>query len=62
MSGRGEIRPARPEEAPRLSEVALRAKASWGYQEAFLEAVRDQLTFTAEEVDLGPIFVLGSKA
>jgi GNAT superfamily N-acetyltransferase len=53
-----EIRPARPEEAPQLTEVALCSKASWGYNDAFLEAVRDELTFTAEDLDLSPIFVL----
>jgi GNAT superfamily N-acetyltransferase len=45
-------------EGARLTEVALRSKASWGYSDAFLEAVRDELTFTAEDLDLGPIFVL----
>jgi GNAT superfamily N-acetyltransferase len=36
----------------------MRSKASWGYEAAFLEAVRDELTFTAEDLGLGPIFVL----
>jgi hypothetical protein len=53
-----DIRPARREEAPRLTEVALRSKASWGYDDSFLEAVREELTFTAADFDLGPIVVL----
>jgi GNAT superfamily N-acetyltransferase len=35
------IRPAQPEEATRLTEVAMRSKASWGYHEPFIEAARD---------------------
>jgi hypothetical protein len=58
MADSFDIRPARPEEAPQLTEVALCSKASWGYEAAFLEAVRDELTFTAEDLGLGPIFVL----
>ncbi|AUY51672.1 GNAT family N-acetyltransferase [Streptomyces sp. CB01881] len=38
------IRPARPDEAERLTELALRSKAYWGYDEAFLEACREELT------------------
>ena len=53
-----ELRAARPEEARLLSELAQRSKASWGYDDAFLDAVREQLTFTAEDFDTGHIFVL----
>ena len=38
------LRPARPEEAAAISELALRSKAHWGYDEAFLAACRDDLT------------------
>ena len=41
------IRPARPEEAAALSDLALRAKAHWGYDNAFLKACRAELTVTA---------------
>lgn len=44
------IRPARPDEAAALSALALRAKAHWGYDAAFLAACRDDLTLTAEEI------------
>jgi len=46
------IRPARPDEASSLSALALRSKAHWGYDEAFLEACREELTIRAE--DLAP--------
>jgi len=58
MPSRVEIRPARPEEAPHLTEVVLRSKASWGYDDAFLAAVGEELTITAEDFDRGPIFAL----
>ncbi|GAB2821133.1 GNAT family N-acetyltransferase [Lentzea nigeriaca] len=44
------LRRARPEEAGVLSEVAQAAKAHWGYDEAFLEAVREELTYSPDEV------------
>jgi GNAT superfamily N-acetyltransferase len=44
------IRPARAEEAVLLGPLALRAKAHWGYDEAFLAAYRDELVVTEEDV------------
>ena len=38
------VRPARPEECAALSELCLRSKGWWGYDAAFLEACRDELT------------------
>lgn len=38
------IRAARPDEAAQLSALALRSKAHWGYDAAFLEASREELT------------------
>jgi GNAT superfamily N-acetyltransferase len=46
------IRPARPDECAELSALALRSKAFWGYDEAFLEACREELTVRPEL--LGP--------
>ncbi len=37
------FRPARPEEADALSDLAVRSKAHWGYDAAFLEACRTEL-------------------
>jgi ribosomal protein S18 acetylase RimI-like enzyme len=44
------LRPARAEEAGTLSELALRSKAQWGYDEQFLEACRADLTLRPEEI------------
>ncbi len=45
------LRPARPEEAAALTALCLRSKAVWGYDAAFLEACREELTLTP--ADLG---------
>ena len=42
------IRPARPEEAPSLSEIALAAKAHWGYPERWMQLWKPQLTFSPD--------------
>lgn len=44
------LRAARASEVGALSELAMRSKAYWGYDEAFLEACRDELTFTANDL------------
>ncbi|MFR9726853.1 GNAT family N-acetyltransferase [Streptomyces sp. MS19] len=41
------IRPARRDEAAALTDLALRSKAHWGYDEAFMAACREELTLTA---------------
>lgn len=45
------IRPARPEEAPTLSEIAFSAKAYWGYPELWMERWRPQLTFDPQYIE-----------
>ncbi|MEU6395066.1 GNAT family N-acetyltransferase [Streptomyces sp. NPDC046939] len=45
------IRAARPEEAAELSALALRSKAHWGYDEAFMAACVAELTLRPEEVE-----------
>ena len=42
------IRRACLSDIPRLSEIVFRAKASWGYSEAFMELCRAALTITPE--------------
>jgi GNAT superfamily N-acetyltransferase len=42
------LRPARLEEADLLTELCLRSKAVWGYDEAFMRACRAELTLRAE--------------
>jgi N-acetylglutamate synthase-like GNAT family acetyltransferase len=52
------IRRARPEEAARLSEIALRAKASWGYSAEFMRSCRAELTVSADDVVAGTVFAV----
>src|SRR5438270_9194878 len=56
------IRPALPEEAQLLSELALRAKGHWGYDQDFLEACRSELTLTPDYIAAAPVFVLEEEA
>jgi GNAT superfamily N-acetyltransferase len=52
------IRAAVPEEGARLSELALRSKGHWDYDEEFLRDCRDALTLTPQYVASHPVFVL----
>ncbi|MTE22256.1 GNAT family N-acetyltransferase [Streptomyces sp. TRM43335] len=47
---RPSVRAALPEEAVRLSELAIRSKAHWGYDGAFVAACREELTLRPDEV------------
>lgn len=44
------VRPARADELPGLSALCLRSKALWGYDAAFLDACRADLTIAAEDL------------
>lgn len=44
------IRPARPDDAAALSALALRSKAHWGYDDAFLERARSELDVTPDDL------------
>jgi hypothetical protein len=44
------LRSAKPEEASRLSDLALAAKRYWGYDQAFIESCRPELTFAPDDV------------
>lgn len=44
------VRQARPDDAAAVTDLALRAKAHWGYDRAFMEACRAELTWSPEEV------------
>ena len=52
------IRRARAYEGSRLSEIALRAKAHWGYSVEFMEACRAELTVSADDLAAGAAFVV----
>ncbi len=51
------VRHARPDEAEALTELAMRAKASWGYDDAFMAACRDELTLTPEKMAAWTVWV-----
>jgi len=52
------IRAATPGEADALSALAFRSKAHWGYEPAFLEACRPELTITADQIARAEVYVL----
>lgn len=45
------VRPALPGEAAAISALALHSKGHWGYDAAFLEACRAELTTDSGECD-----------
>jgi GNAT superfamily N-acetyltransferase len=51
------VRQGRPDDAAALTELALRAKASWGYDEAFMAACRDELTLTPQKMAAWRVWV-----
>jgi GNAT superfamily N-acetyltransferase len=51
------VRAALAGEEAALSELALRSKAHWGYDAAFLEACRQELRVTPEQVAGGQVCV-----
>ncbi len=52
------IRPARPGEAASLSALALRSKAHWGYDEAFLDSIQGLLTLGEADLASDIVWVL----
>ena len=51
------VRPARADEAGTLTELAMRAKASWGYDAAFMAACREELTLTPHKMAAWQVWV-----
>lgn len=45
------MRPPLPDEAGALTELVLRSKAAWGYDETFMRACRSELTITRAMVN-----------
>ena len=45
-----DYRAAKPGEAEALTELVLKSKAHWGYDQAFMDACRDELTITEEMI------------
>ncbi len=58
------IRPARPQEGDRLREIALAAKAHWGYDEDWVRGWAAQGDFSQEALAARPVLVadLGGRA
>lgn len=56
-TGRIRIEGPRAEQAAELSELALRSKGHWGYDDDFLAACRAELTYTAEDCTCGDMAV-----
>lgn len=52
------IRKAITKEASVLSELAIRSKAFWGYDPAFIEACRDDLTLSEAYIKRNDVFVI----
>lgn len=52
------IRRARPDEAEALCAIAFRSKAHWGYSDELMEACREELSVTGEDVEQHPVFVV----
>lgn len=52
------IRRARGADAAALTDLALRSKALWGYDAAFMAACRAELALTAEEVERHPTYLI----
>ena len=44
------LRPSGPSEAAVLTDLCLRSKAVWGYDERFMQACRSGLTFTPTDL------------
>jgi ribosomal protein S18 acetylase RimI-like enzyme len=59
-SGHIAFRAARGDEAGLLGELALRSKGHWGYDQAFLDACRAELTFSSQDVATRRIVVAES--
>ena len=45
-----QIRPARPDEAALLSDLAVRSKSAWGYGTGMVDAFRDELTVESDSI------------
>ncbi len=50
-TSRCRLRRASPDDAARLSALAFRSKAHWGYDIDFMKRCKAELTYTAEKID-----------
>lgn len=52
------IRPAKPDEAAVISELAIRSKAHWGYGRKFIDACRSELTYQPRQIQCEGCFFM----
>jgi GNAT superfamily N-acetyltransferase len=52
-----QIRPAQPEEAQLLSDIAFASKKHWGYPDDWMQQWREALTITPELIQAGNVFL-----
>lgn len=52
-----ELRPPKPEELAAISDMMMRSKAVWGYNENFMQACRTELTLTADQLQISDICI-----
>ncbi|MEX3010959.1 GNAT family N-acetyltransferase [Hoeflea sp. TYP-13] len=57
MAGSISFRPARSGETAALTELCIRSKAHWGYDERFMESSREALTVKPARVESGDVIV-----
>jgi len=57
-SSRPEVAPAQPHDLAALSDLCLRSKAHWGYDDAFLDACREELSLGVRDLDLSTVGVI----
>lgn len=55
------FRRAASKDALLLSNLALRSKAYWGYDDKFIEACKEGLTITTEYIAKNPVYLLEQK-
>ncbi len=53
-----QIRAARVDDLPALHDLAMRSKAYWGYDAAFMEACRDELRLNEEDLATSEVAVI----
>ncbi len=51
------IRPAKAQEAEAISDLAFRSKAHWGYDAAFMDNCRAELTLTPAQIEADRVLV-----
>ena len=57
MAAHHSIRPAHIEEAPALSKLCVRSKASWGYDEVFMALAQITLEVSPQQIAAGDVWV-----